>query len=108
MYRTTYSRLPAPSGPQLRFGPGRAVLVEDRSIVRDRWSEKFRRYFPDGPDNPDTIIVRLHADRIELCVPGLTPEPFGSHHAVIERDGNHIWRVVSNSVPRKGMSMPAE
>lgn len=53
---------------------GRAVLVEDRSIVRHRWSERFRPYLPGGPEDPDTILVQFHADRIELCVPGFTQE----------------------------------
>lgn len=75
---------------------GRAALVEDRPVIRDRWSERFRPYFPGGPEDPDTVFVRVNADRIELCVHGLTPEPFGSHHAVIERDGHRFWKVASN------------
>jgi general stress protein 26 len=75
---------------------GPAVLIEDRSAIRDRWSEGFRPYFPGGPENPDTIFVRVNVDRIELCVSGFTPEPFGSRHSVIERDGDRLWKIVSN------------
>src|ERR1700682_1753857 len=43
---------------------GRADLIEDRSAIRDRWSEGFRPYFPGGPENPDTIFVKVSVDRI--------------------------------------------
>jgi general stress protein 26 len=75
---------------------GRAALVEDRSEIRDRWIEKWRVYFPGGPDDPDTIFVRLNVDRIELCVRGVTPEPFGSRHSVVERGAERSWKIVSD------------
>jgi general stress protein 26 len=75
---------------------GRAVLVEDRSEIRGRWLENWRVYFPGGPDNPDTIFVRISVDRIELCVPGITPEPFGSRYSVVERDAERRWNVALN------------
>jgi general stress protein 26 len=75
---------------------GRAALVDDRSIIRDRWSEKFRPHFPDGPENSDAIFVRVNVDRIELCVRGVSPEPFGSRHSVIERDDERGWKIVSD------------
>jgi general stress protein 26 len=75
---------------------GRAELVEDRSEIRDRWIEKWRVYFPGGPDDPDTIFVRLNVDRIELCVRGVTPEPFGSRHSVVERGTERSWKIVSD------------
>ena len=64
--------------------------------MRDRWSEEFRPFFPRGPEHPDTIFVRINADRIELCVNGVTPEPFGSRYSAIERDGEHGWKIASN------------
>jgi general stress protein 26 len=73
---------------------GRADLVEDRSEIRGRWREGWRLYFPGGPDDPDTILVRTSVDRIELCVPGITPEPYRSRYAVVERDAQFRWSVV--------------
>jgi general stress protein 26 len=75
---------------------GGAALIEDRCEIRSRWIEKWRLFFPGGPDDPDTIFVRMNADRIELCVRGVTPEPFGSRPSVIERDDDRSWRVVSD------------
>ncbi len=76
--------------------PDGAALVEDRSEIRGRWLERWRPYFPGGPDDPDTIFVRLNGDRIELCVCGVTPEPFGSRHSVVERGAERRWKVVSD------------
>jgi general stress protein 26 len=75
---------------------GRAALVEDRREIRDRWLESWRLYFPGGPDDPDTIFVRMNTHRIELCVPGVSPEPFGSRPSVIERGDDRSWRIVSD------------
>jgi general stress protein 26 len=75
---------------------GGAALIEDRSEIRRRWLEKWRLFFPGGPDDPDTIFVRMNVDRIELCVRGVTPEPFGSRYSVIERGDDRSWNVVSD------------
>jgi general stress protein 26 len=74
----------------------RAALVEDRSEIRGRWLERWRLYFPAGPDDPDTIFVRMNVERIELCVRGATAEPFGSRHSVIERGDGRSWKIVSD------------
>jgi general stress protein 26 len=75
---------------------GHAALVEDRSEIRDRWLDNWRRFFPDGPDDPDVIFVRLNVDRIELCVRDVTPEPFGSRYSAIERGDDRSWQIVSD------------
>jgi general stress protein 26 len=75
---------------------GRAALVEDRSEIRGRWLERWRLYFPGGPDDPDTIFVRMNVERIELCVRGVTAEPFGSRHSVLERGDGRSWKIVSD------------
>jgi general stress protein 26 len=75
---------------------GRAALVEDRSEIRDRWLEKWRLFFPGGPDDPDVIFVRMNVDRIELCVRDVTPEPFGSRYSAIERGDDRSWKIVSD------------
>jgi general stress protein 26 len=75
---------------------GGAVLIEDRREIRDRWRENWRLYFPGGPDDPDTVFVRMNTRRIELCVPGVSPEPFGLRPSVIERGDDRSWRILSD------------
>ncbi len=73
---------------------GRALLIEDRSEIRSRWIERWRVFFSGGADDPDAVFVRMNVDRIELCVRGVTAEPFGSRYSVIERGDDRGWRVV--------------
>lgn len=75
---------------------GRAALVEDRAEIRRRWSERWRLHFLGGPDDPDVAFVRVTVDRIELCVPDVTPEPFGSRYSVVRRDAQRRWELVSD------------
>ena len=74
---------------------GRATIVEDRDVIRAGWRERFRPYFPGGPENPDTVFVRIEVERIELCVNGVTAEPFGSRHSALERGTDRQWKNVS-------------
>lgn len=38
---------------------GSATIVRDRDRVRALWSESFRPWFPDGPDQRDLALVRV-------------------------------------------------
>lgn len=73
---------------------GRATRLVERAAIRARWREPWRVPFPSGPEDPNLIIVRLAVDRIELCVRGVTPEPFGTHGAILERGPGQRWRLV--------------
>jgi hypothetical protein len=70
-------------------------MVTDRAEIRARWNDGWRLFFPAGPDDPATTIVKFKADRIECCIPGVTPEPFGSRYAVVERDAEGRWKVTT-------------
>jgi general stress protein 26 len=70
---------------------GHAALVAERSEIRARWREPWRLFFPGGAD--DLVLVRLAVERIELCVPGVSPEPFGIRYAALTRDATGCWRI---------------
>jgi general stress protein 26 len=74
---------------------GQAALVAERSLICTRWHNAWRPYFPGGPEDPDVILVRLAVDRIELCMRGVSPEPFGILYAAIGRDKAGVWRSLS-------------
>jgi general stress protein 26 len=74
---------------------GRATLVRDRAELGARWQESWRVHFPGGPADPNLTLVRLAVDRIEVCVQGVSPEPFGSRYATAARDAAGAWTVVS-------------
>jgi general stress protein 26 len=76
---------------------GHAVLVDDPSAVRSRWQKRYNDYFPNEPDpeRPNALFFGLDANRIELWVRGVTPEPFGLTTTVLERDSARQWKIVS-------------
>lgn len=74
---------------------GPAALIEDRSELRPRWQDRWNVRFPGGPDNTAVILIRMETERIELCVRGVTPEPFGSRYVALERRSTRGWEVVT-------------
>ena len=73
---------------------GRGVIIADRALLRARWQPAWNQFFPAGADDETAIFVQLEADRIELWVRGVTPEPFGTRGAILERGPGQPWRRV--------------
>ena len=73
---------------------GRGVIIADRALLRARWQPAWNRFFPAGVDDETSMFVQLEADRIELWVRGVTPEPFGTRGAIMERGPGQPWRLV--------------
>ena len=72
---------------------GRAEIVEDVALKRSIWRPAHDRWNSGGPENPDTVFMRLITDRIELwsAVHDVLPAPEGYSAAVLLRDGER-WR----------------
>jgi hypothetical protein len=60
-----------PTAPMLRLSAEPHLSKTDAKFDA-AGVEKWRLFFPGGPDDPDTIFVRMNVDRIELCVRGVT------------------------------------
>ncbi|MET0180200.1 MAG: pyridoxamine 5'-phosphate oxidase family protein [Novosphingobium sp.] len=43
---------------------GKAELIRDRAQFAERWDKALDRWFPDGPDTPGAIMIRVTARRI--------------------------------------------
>ena len=41
-----------------------AELVDDDAEKRDRWFEDLRRWFPDGPEDDNVVLIRARATRV--------------------------------------------
>jgi general stress protein 26 len=76
---------------------GRAEIVEDLELKRRIWTPAHDRWNKGGPDNPDTVFVRLTTERIELwsAVHSVLPEPEGYSAALLLRDGGE-WRYAAS------------
>jgi general stress protein 26 len=44
---------------------GRAALVSDRARIQELWKESYRTWFPMGAEDPDLLLISVHADEAE-------------------------------------------
>lgn len=39
---------------------GRAEIVQDKAKVKELWTEGLKTWFPNGPDDPNIALIRVH------------------------------------------------
>ena len=44
---------------------GQAEIVRDTAKVKELWNAGIEAWFPDGPEDPDIVLVKVHADGAE-------------------------------------------
>lgn len=71
---------------------GTAVLREGASEIRQRWKSAYNVYFSSEKDRANAAFVEIDAERMELWIRGVTPEPFGLYPTILERDASGDWR----------------
>jgi len=74
---------------------GAAVMRESATEVRARWKDAFAPYFPSQTDRANAAFIEFRAERMELWIRGVTPEPFGLKTTIVERAAEGGWRVIS-------------
>jgi len=42
---------------------GRAELIRDRAQFEAHWTKDLERWWPEGPDTPGLVLIRVHAQR---------------------------------------------
>jgi general stress protein 26 len=72
---------------------GRATLVERESEVRRRWKKAYDPFFPTETDRANAAFLTVEAERLELWIRGVTPEPFGLRTTRLDRDAAGAWRL---------------
>lgn len=73
---------------------GSVRLLEGPSAFRRHWKDAYATYFPTDVDRASAAFVELMAQRIDLWIKGVTPEPFGLRSTALERNPGDRWRVV--------------
>jgi general stress protein 26 len=48
---------------------GVAELIRDVARAKELWHPAYRAYFPNGPDDPDMLLIRVHVDKVEYWDP---------------------------------------
>ena len=73
---------------------GTASVVTDRTKMEALWSEPLRAWFPDGLDDPELALLKIHAEQAEYweTASGTMKVLFGYAKAALtgERDKNEI------------------
>ena len=72
---------------------GTARLYPEAPEGGRRWRRAYDPFFPTGKDRACAAFVEIAAERLELWIRGVTPEPIGLGATVLERDGTG-WRLV--------------
>ncbi|HEX2726098.1 MAG TPA: pyridoxamine 5'-phosphate oxidase family protein [Beijerinckiaceae bacterium] len=44
---------------------GRAEIVRDRAKIEEKWSAPLKAWFPDGKDDPQIALIRVHPEKGE-------------------------------------------
>lgn len=71
-------------------------LIEDAAEVRALWNEDaYARYFPTETDRLNAGFIEVRIERMELWIRGVTPEPFGLHTTILQRDPQAAWYLVT-------------
>ena len=80
--------------PDLAFATliGRATLRENASEDRKHWKSTYDVYFHGEQDRTHAAFIEVEAERMELWIRGVTPEPFGLRATVLARDAGG-WRL---------------
>lgn len=48
---------------------GRAELETDRQAIQARWQESWRAWFPEGPEQANLVLIKVHAEEAEYWQP---------------------------------------
>ena len=70
---------------------GVARLEEREQEVRRRWKRGYDAFFPSEADKASAAFLTVEADRLDLWIRGVTPEPFGLKTTTLERSADGVW-----------------
>lgn len=45
---------------------GRAEVIDDRTKIHDLWTPLMKAWFPDGPDDPQIVLIKVKVDSAEI------------------------------------------
>lgn len=73
---------------------GTAAIVNVLEVRRRYWRRRFVKFWPDGPEGDDYVLIRFTPTRLEMMndTQGITPDPYGLKAAALVRDGDG-WRL---------------
>lgn len=73
---------------------GQAAVKDSATDVRRLWKAAYDGFFPTETDKKNAVFLEIAAERLELWIRGVTPEPFAAQTTVLERRAGGDWRIV--------------
>jgi general stress protein 26 len=70
---------------------GEASVLADPFAIQRLWKDAYQVYFPSAEERANATFIEIKVQRMRLWIRGVTPEPFGLHPAVLERDADGNW-----------------
>jgi len=73
---------------------GAARIIDDRGYLRDKWRSEWSAWFPQGPSDPDAVIVEVTVERIEVwnLARKIAASPNGLRAATLKRAASGGWQ----------------
>ena len=79
---------------------GRAEIVRDPQLAREMWDATWRAWFPEGPDEPDLVLLKFVPEHAEW----VRPEG-GKVKAVFTMLKNAVTRTREEPAPKKQIDL---
>jgi general stress protein 26 len=79
---------------------GKAELVRDERLIRSMWTAAWRGWFPDGPKEPDLVLLKVVPEHVEYVDP-----PGGTLRSLYTRVRNAIARSRVEPAPKKELEL---
>jgi general stress protein 26 len=79
---------------------GTAELVKDERLIRSMWRAAWRGWFPEGPKEPDLVLLKVVPEYVEYVDP-----PGGTLRSLYTRVKNAITRSRAEPAPKKQLEL---
>jgi general stress protein 26 len=79
---------------------GSAFLVKDEKMIRSLWTPAWRGWFPEGPREPDLVLLRVLPEHVEYVDP-----PGGTLRSLLMRVKNALTGTRTEPAPKKELAL---
>jgi general stress protein 26 len=79
---------------------GRAELVKDERLIRQMWTAAWRGWFPEGPKEPDLVLLKILPEHVEYVDP-----PGGTLRSLYTRLRNALMRSRTEPAAKKELEL---
>jgi general stress protein 26 len=79
---------------------GRGELVQDRSLIEEMWTPSWRGWFPEGPGEPELVLLKVVPEHVEYVHPS-----GGTVKSLFTRVKNALTHSHDEPAPKKELEL---